>query len=485
MLRTHEASDQAPSAGTAGSSRLGTWILVGIALLFVGICLPIVVRGAPLADDFFNCLRPQRIGLGPFLAESLERLGAMRRAHFAEILITTETCQHLPFGVAIAVPLAITLAVAVLLRGVLRDLGTPEPWPSLGGAVWLLQPLGTESALWPAAIHVGLGLALALVALRLHKAGRHGWGTVAVAAAGLSVEQIVLAMPIAVWATTVGRRRRTAVVSTVAVTVALLAAFLLWPGDDPRLRASLAARLAGAVGDPGFLVKFPAVGLGVHSIPLAVAWLFPLSVLAVALGAVLGALLGRAIAERPTDGWPARRAVATCAALIAAVNLPVVLSVPHQGSPRIFAPTWLVISALLAYVGPAIPRARIVPVVAVAGVFAGGALLSLVLSVWVRWQTAGFTVAAAQEIAARVPDGSIVAVCGVTRTVVDPAPRGAFAVHEFIDEGTARDSLAYYTGRRARFLLAGPLWSDRPCPPGEVDRVVAFADLIDAWRTDG
>jgi hypothetical protein len=69
--------------------------------------------------------------------------------------------------------------------------------------------------------------------------------------------------------------------------------------------------------------------------------------------------------------------------------------------------------------------------------------------------------------------------------VVSPAPRGAFAVHEFIDEGTARDSLAYYTGRRARFLLAGPLWPDRPCPPGEVDHVVAFGDLIDAWRTDG
>lgn len=107
--------------------------------------------------------------------------------------------------------------------------------------------------------------------------------------------------------------------------------------------------------------------------------------------------------------------------------------------------------------------------------------MSIALSVWVRWQTADFTVAAAERIAGDTADGSALAVCGITRTVVDPAPRGAFAVHEFIDEGAARDSLEYYTGRRARFLLAGPVWPDRPCPPGDVDRVIAFHDLLEAW----
>ena len=462
------------------ASRAGTWILAGIAGVFTTICLPIVLRGAPLADDFFNCLRPQQIGLGAFLAESLERLGALRRAHFAEILITTETCQHLPFGVAIAVPLVVTLAIAILLRGLLRDLGVPEPWPSIGGALWLLQPLGTEAALWPAAMHVGLGLALALIAIRLHLAGHHAWGAAAVAAAGLSVEQVVLAMPIAVWATA-GRHRRAAIVATLVVTAMLLAAFVLWPGDDPRLRADLGTRVAGIFDDPGFLVTFPAVGLGAHSIPLAIGWLFPLSVVVLGVGALLGAKIGHTMAGNPVDGWPAAPALLTGIALIGAVNLPVVLSVPHQGSPRVFTPCWLVLCGVLAYAGPAIRPPKIVLTTTLAGVFAAGALMSIALSVWVRWQTADFTVAAAERIAGDTVDGSALAVCGITRTVVDPAPRGAFAVHEFIDEGTARDSLEYYTGRQATFLLAGPLWPDRPCPPGDVDRVIGFPDLVEAW----
>jgi len=472
---------EAAGSPTDRASRTGTWILAGIGCLFTAMCLPIVVRGAPLADDFFNCLRPQQIGLGAFLAESLERLGALRRAHFLEILITTETCQYLPFGVAIAVPLVITLAIAVLLRGLLRDLRVPEPWPSIGGALWLLQPLGTEAALWPAAMHVGLGLALALTAIRLHRGGHHGLAAAAVAAAGLSVEQVVLAMPIAVWAATTGDRRRIAVMTTVGVTAVLLAAFVVWPGDDPRIRASVAARLAEAFGDPAFLVRFPAVGLGLHSISLAVWWLFPLSVLGLAIGGASGFQLGQTLRDAQPQGWPVKSALLSGVLLIIAVNAPVVLAVPHQGSPRIFTPTWLVLSGVLAYAGPAIRRPLILPATVLAGVFAAGASMSIALSVWVRWQTADFTVAAAERIAGDTSEGSALAVCGITRTVVDPAPRGAFAVHEFIDEGTARDSLEYYTDTRATFLLAGPLWPDRPCPPGDVDRVIAFRDLLQAW----
>ena len=89
------------SADESGSSRLGRRVLVAVALLFIALCLPVILRGAPLADDFYNCLEPQRMGLGSTLAESFERLGVLRRAHLLEIVISTEVCQHLPFGFAI------------------------------------------------------------------------------------------------------------------------------------------------------------------------------------------------------------------------------------------------------------------------------------------------------------------------------------------------------------------------------------------------
>lgn len=469
-------------------SRLGLVVLLVIAALFVAVSLPVVLRGAPLADDFVNCLEPERDGLASTLGASLERLGALRKAHLLEIIVTTETCQHLPFGFAIAVPLALTLGVAMLLRGLLRDLGTPGPWPEVAAALWLLQPLGTEAALWPAAMHVPLGLALALVALRLHRAGHHVWGTLAVVGACLSVEQVILAMPVAVWMTTPPQRRRPAVASTVAVIVIVLALAIAWPGDDPRLRASVSERLTGALRDPVFLPRFAAVGLGVQTIPLAIAWAFPVSVVALAAGGVLGFRLAPAAvatSRAPTDRRAVIRTVLAGLALMAAINLPVVFNVPQQSSPRLFAPTWLVICGVVAMVAATTHVRRTRTWGALAGMFAAAALLSLTLSVWVRVESAGFTESASRQIAAEIEDGSRVGLCGVKRTVVEPAPRGAFSVHEFIYDWAAREALLYYTGERAEFSLAGELWSD-PCPNTvDVDRVFAFASLVQRWRADG
>jgi hypothetical protein len=474
----------------ARSVRLGTTVLIVVAILFVIIALPIVVRGAPLADDFVNCLEPQRAGLGSTLASSFERLGALRRAHLVEIVITTEVCQHLPFGVAIAIPLLLTLGIAVVLRGLLQDLGAPGAWPSLGGALWLLQPLGTEAALWPAAMHVPLGLILGLAALRLHRTGRHFWGALVVAAAGLSVEQVVLVLPLAVWLTSTPEHRRRALVTTIAVVATLLLAFVVWPGGDPRLRLTLGERVAGAVGDPTFFVKFPAVGLGLHSIPLAARWAFPPSVVLFALGALLGGWLGPKLFSTPhtterSDRAGIGRTLLAGVGLIALVNVPVILNLPHQGSPRLFAPTWLVLSGMVAVVAPQLVRRRLRVLGAVAGVFAAGALLSLSLSVWVRLESAGFTASASRRIAAEVPDNTVVAVCEVRRTVVDPAPRGAFAVHEFVYDWAAREALAYYVGRRVSFTLAGEPWAERACPdPEDVDRVFSFSSLLVGWKSD-
>ena len=122
---------------------------------------------------------------------------------------------------------------------------------------------------------------------------------------------------------------------------------------------------------------------------------------------------------------------------------------------------------------------------AIGGTTAAGALLSLALSVWVRVESASFTESASAQIARALPDDAAVAICGITRTVVEPAPRGAFAVHEFVYDWAAREAFDYYTGKTAEFALAGEPWGDRDCPDeGDVDRLVTFSDLVLRWQRD-
>jgi hypothetical protein len=459
--------------GRHGTARL--LLPVTVALL-VAVSLPVVWRGAPLGDDFNNCLAPRQLGLGGFLEASWERLGVIRAARFVEILLSTGVCRSLPFGVAIAIPLALTILVALLLRRLLLELELPPPWADAGAAAWLLQPLGSEAALWPAALHVPLGLALALGSLLLFRRGRVVWGAVAAVAAFLSVEQVIFALPAAAWLTTPADRRSRSAGVAAAIAGVTLVAFLMWPGSDPRLRATLVERLLGAFSDPLFYLQYPAVGLGVHSIPLAIAWAFPLSLAALLVAGAVGAWLGPrlAAAARPSRVWS--RVVAVVL-LVVLVNAPVVLAVPRQGSPRVFTPTWLVLAAAAAVVGSAVRWRRGALLGAVAGLLAGGALLSLAWSAQVRVASADTVEQVASELGARVEDGDVVALCGVPRTVVEPAPRGAFAVHEFIYDWAAADALAFYTGRHVQFRLAGALWG-QPCPaPREVDLVVVFDEL--------
>jgi hypothetical protein len=458
--------------------------LVALLLAAAGftlLCLPVILRGAPLADDFHNCVEPTRAGLDTFFAASTDRLGAVRPARFLEILLSTGVCQHLPFGFAIAVPLALTLLATGLLRALLDDLGVPAPWPTVGAVLWLAQPLGTEAALWPAALHVPLGLALALAALLLHRRGRPGWAAAATLGACLSAEQVILALPLAVWLTAPARQRRRATVLTLLVVVGVLAAYAVWSGGDPRLQVTLGERLRGVVTDPAFYLLFPAVGLGAHSIPLALRWAFPVSVAVIAAAALLGWRIGPALAEhdqaRPAGRPNLVRGVLPVLALIALVNLPLILQVPRQGSPRTFTPTWLVLAAAAAAAGSRVRWRRTRLLGTALGLFVGGAVLSLALSVSVRVHTADFNQAAVELLAGRIRDGGVVAVCDVPRTAVTPAPRGAFAVHELVYDWAARDALYYYTGRNAVFRLAGPLWGTRCPDTAGADVVVRFEEL--------
>ena len=99
-------------------------------------------------------------------------------------------------------------------------------------------------------------------------------------------------------------------------------------------------------------------------------------------------------------------------------------------------------------------------------------------SVSVRLRSADFTEHAARVVAARVPDGARVAVCHVRRTVVPLAPRGAFAVHEFVYDWAAERAVRTTPDATRRFALSGDLWN-RPCPVvPDVDAVIAFDDLL-------
>ncbi len=463
--------------------RLGRALFASAVCAFVGIAVPLVIRGAPLADDFNNCVAPVELGFGGFMAASWHLLGAIRPARFLEILVTGSICRSLPFGFAITVSLMVTLAVAWQVRGLLRDLGVPQLWADVGAALWLLQPLGTEAGLWPAALHVPLGLLLALAAVRLYYRGRLGWAAAANLAVALSVEQMILPLPLGAWIVAPPAQRRRAAVISAVIGMLVIATFFMWPGANPRLRTEALERFAGLLDNPTFYVGYPAVGLGVHSIPLAIVWAFPWSVAVILAAAIVGWRIGPrlAAASRPAIGTRDQvRGLMTIAALVVLANVVVVFAVPQQGSPRVFAPTWLVLAVGGAWAGVRTNWRRPRALGVCAAVFAAAAALSLAFSASVRLRSADFTARAARVVAARVPEGGRVAVCQVRRTVVEPAPRGAYAVHEFIYDWAAERALQYYTGRHATIYLAGDLW-DSPCPPAkDVDAVIRFDELLAA-----
>ena len=467
----------------AGSVEPGRVVLWTAAFAFAAISAPVVWRGAPLADDFNNCVAPTEQGLEGFMATSWHQLGAVRPARFLEILLGAALCPT-AFNVAILVSLLLTLIVAVLVRGTLRDLGTPPLWAGIGGALWLLQPLGTEAGLWPAALHVPLGLALALITVRLFRRGRHGWAAVSNLGAALSVEQVILPLPLIAWLVAPKGERGRAMRTSAAVAACAIASFVLWPGANPRLRAGIYDRIVSLAADPTFYIGFPAVGLGLHSIPLAVWWALPWSLALLAAGIGAGWAFGRYLrsADHPIMRADLHRGLAIFSAVVLLVNVPVIFSIPQQGSPRVFAPTWLVLAAAAGMAGASVQWRRPQLASAIGGLFAAGALLSLIFSVVVRLDSADFTAHAAGVVAARVSDGGTVAICQVPRTVVEPAPRGAFAVHDFVYEWAAERALSYYTGRHATVYLSGELW-DRACPTiPDVDAVIGFDELLTGER---
>jgi hypothetical protein len=440
-----------------------SWALLVVVMgLFVMVVLPVVLRGAPLRDDFGLCASPRWNSTATaVLHELLPEQGAVRLpGRLLQVAFISGLCGKVPFGLLIVVPLLLTLGVALLLRGLLRDLGLQAPWPEVGAALWLLQPLGTEAAVWPVQLNIPLGLCLALVALRAARRGRLWWATVATIGACGLLEQVIFALPLAVWLVAPERQRRRAAILTGGVVAAVLVGYLRWPGENVRTAVALADRLGAVVAEPAWYVRFPVIGLGLYSIPIAVGWAFPVSlgVLAggLAAGAAAGpALLAAAAARPPRPDGTSRSMLALLALLLLLVNVPLLTTLPHPDSPRTFTPTWLLLAALAALAGSRVRWRRPRLAAGVAGLLATGMLLSLALSVWVRLETADFNEASSRWLAEHVPEGGVAAVCEVPRTVVTPAPNGAFSLHELHEPTSEEATVLYYTGRNLKIRRVG------------------------------
>ena len=99
-----------PFAAPPPTQRVDFVVLTVAIVAFILIAIPLVWRGAPVADDFNNCVAPGELGLEGFIKSSWSQLGAIRPARFLEILLAAGVCDSLPFGVAILVPLLLRLA---------------------------------------------------------------------------------------------------------------------------------------------------------------------------------------------------------------------------------------------------------------------------------------------------------------------------------------------------------------------------------------
>jgi hypothetical protein len=454
-------------------------VVAGLLLLVVA---PVVIRGGLLADEYLICLRPLHEGYGALLHGIWQDTGVVRPARFIELFLISTTCTQIPYGFVILVPLALKFAAGFLLWGVLRDLRVSAPWPEIGVAIWLLEPVGTEAALWPAALHVLLGLVFGLAALRWYRRGSLVLGALATLGAALSVEQAIFALPAAVWLTAPREQQRRATFLAASVMLVVILAYSTWPGGNERQALALAERWQIGIAKREWYLFFPAAGLGLYSGALGFLWALPYSVALVVVCALSGAFfLPRLLAEHAATGPESRAALRTIAAvgiLIFLVNLPLIVTEVGY-SARTFTPTWLVLSGGIVFWATRVPWKQVRLLGVLAGTCAAFALLSLALSVSVRVRTDEFNRRAAQWIADRTKDGAIVAVCDVDRTVTSPAPLGAFHLHEL--HSTWGSWIEYHTGRVVEVRRSGERYWGSSCPDLRgADLVISFPQLVAA-----
>jgi hypothetical protein len=276
---------------------------------------------------------------------------------------------------------------------------------------------------------------------------------------------------------------------SLSVSAFVLFIYIAWHGanQDPRVAASIGERIRSIpLHFLDYGVVMPAIGLGLFSIPLAVKWALPYSLLILLGGVTLGWSVGPRLLHSETSpaAWPNRSQVLVAfLLLVTLINFPVAAGPYHPHSPRVFTPTWLALVMFVAFVGSNSKWASPRWIAGIAGVLIAGIILSLALSVSVRVHSANIAERAFHVLAQRLPGGGVIAVCDVQRTIVEPAPNGDFAAHPFILAPVAESGLQYYTGVRAVFHLTGPLWGTHCTGQAGVDFAIQFRDLVAKSKT--
>jgi len=252
------------SSSGATNATWGWRFLFTFLLLFAVVTVPVIVNGAPLHDDFGRCVDPRK---ADYWQDHWEAQGLFRPATTIEIVVTNGVCGTVPFGLVILIPWLVTIGVAFLTRSFLRELGVPSPWSEIGAGLWLLAPLGTETALWPATLHVTLGLGLALMALMSFHKGNVLLGAALGLGSYLSVEQAILALPLAAFMVSPRDKRIRAWTSSVVLSIGVLLVYSQWGGTTFGLAASLPQRIENVFRDVEEYAIMPAIGLGFSPSP--------------------------------------------------------------------------------------------------------------------------------------------------------------------------------------------------------------------------
>lgn len=445
------------------------WTILAVAaVLLVLTAAPVLLRGGPMADDYATCVASDADGVIGFLRGDMAYRGAVRPVRYLNAAWVGALCGDVPFGVIMLLPLVATLWAGVQVHRLLSATGVSPAWSGAAGAAWLLNPVGLEIATWPAAAHVPIGLGAALLAARLLRARRWSAALASAVLGVLCLEQLIFVLPLLAWAAAPTDRRRGALAAAISVSVVVLAVYSVFPGLDERTTASVADRLVAPFQDLQWYIRFPAIGLGAGALPGTIRWAGLWTVVAVAAGGVLGGwLLGgalRATPNPPSSQMSRRELLQTAAvglSVVLLLNLPSIVTVPRDTSPRIFAPTWMAMSVALGLIGARLPLRRPVVAGAVLGCAAALSALALGFAADVRVRHAELSEQLLARIASEVPQDGSVVLCAVPPKLVPNAPAGAFALHDLFYDWVAEPALLHHEGRRASVRVFHPR---EPCP---------------------